>query len=63
MGATKKVLWALVLVATVDGIVQDGARKSCLIVGATTERVTQDPKVAAHVRATTSSIEEPSGWA
>ncbi|GGT41360.1 TetR family transcriptional regulator [Streptomyces chromofuscus] len=47
-----------VLVATVDGIVRDGDRKSCLIVGATTERVSQDPKVAAHVRSTTAALED-----
>ncbi|MEU1079688.1 TetR/AcrR family transcriptional regulator [Streptomyces sp. NPDC005908] len=57
-GTPARELLREVLVATVDDIVQDGARKSCLIVGATTERVTQDPKVAAHVRATTSSIED-----
>lgn len=57
-GAPARDLLREVLVGTVDGIVRDGDRKSCLIVGATTERVAQDPKVAAHVRSTTASLED-----
>ncbi|MDX3074141.1 helix-turn-helix domain-containing protein [Streptomyces sp. MI02-7b] len=57
-GAPARELLREVLVATVDGVVRDGSRQSCLIVGATTERVAHDARVAAHVRATTSSIED-----
>ncbi|POX63497.1 TetR family transcriptional regulator [Streptomyces sp. Ru62] len=57
-GAPARDLLREVLVATVDGIVRDGDRKSCLIVGASTERASQDPKVAAHVRSTTVSLED-----
>ncbi|MFJ5219275.1 TetR/AcrR family transcriptional regulator [Streptomyces sp. NPDC088354] len=43
---------------TVDTIAQDGSRRACLIVGAAMERISHDPKVAAHVRATTTSLED-----
>ncbi|MFJ8726428.1 TetR/AcrR family transcriptional regulator [Streptomyces sp. NPDC093269] len=57
-GAPVRQLIREVLVGTVDAIVQDGSRKACLIVGAAMERIAHDPKVAAHVRATTTSLED-----
>ncbi|MDX3070902.1 TetR/AcrR family transcriptional regulator [Streptomyces sp. MI02-7b] len=57
-GAPARELLREVMVATVDGIVRDGGRQACLIVGATTERVSHDADVAAHVRSTTTSLED-----
>ncbi|MFF3564977.1 TetR/AcrR family transcriptional regulator [Streptomyces sp. NPDC002574] len=57
-GAPARELLREALVATVDGVVRDGGRQACLIVGATTERVAHDTKVAAHVRSTTTSLED-----
>ncbi|MEW1773657.1 TetR/AcrR family transcriptional regulator [Streptomyces sp. NPDC086777] len=57
-GAPARELVREVLLGTVDVIVQDGSRRACLIVGAAMERISHDPTVAAHVRATTTSLED-----
>lgn len=57
-GAPARELLREVLVGVVDEVVRDGSRRACLIVGASAERVAHDPKVAAHLRSTTSSLED-----
>ncbi|MFI8004731.1 TetR/AcrR family transcriptional regulator [Streptomyces sp. NPDC086010] len=57
-GAPVRDLLRAVLVGTVDEVVRDGSRHACMLVGAVTERIARDPKVAAHVHDTTSSLED-----
>lgn len=57
-GAPGRGLLREVLVAAVDEIARDGNRQACLIVGAATERVAHDPRVAAHVESTTAMLED-----
>ncbi|MFJ4851654.1 MULTISPECIES: TetR/AcrR family transcriptional regulator [unclassified Streptomyces] len=57
-GAPARELIREVLLGTVDVIAQDGSRRACMIVGATMERISHDATVAAHVRATTTSLED-----
>ncbi|MFG2452814.1 TetR/AcrR family transcriptional regulator [Streptomyces sp. NPDC048512] len=57
-GAPVRDLLRAVLVGTVDEVVRDGSRHACMLVGAVTERIAHDPKVAAHVHDTTSSLED-----
>ncbi|MFJ9350999.1 TetR/AcrR family transcriptional regulator [Streptomyces sp. NPDC101237] len=57
-GAPARELIREVLLGTVDTIVEDGSHRACLIVGAAMERIAHDPRVAAHVRVTTTSIED-----
>ena len=57
-GAPARELIREVLVGIVDELVRDGERQACLIVGAAMERAARDPKIAAHLRATTGSLED-----
>jgi TetR/AcrR family transcriptional repressor of nem operon len=57
-GAPVRELLREVMVGLVDTIAADGSRQACLIVGAATERLSHDPKIAEHVRSTTGSLED-----
>jgi TetR/AcrR family transcriptional regulator, transcriptional repressor for nem operon len=57
-GAPARELIRDILVDLVETILRDGHEQTCLIVGATTERLCHDPEVAARVRATTSLLED-----